>query len=84
MVIYAVIAAAITAISNGIHCFAALILLSLLSILILINNKNNAAIIQPRTGEITQLAAIFPIVNQFTIFIPAAARPPPKTPPTIE
>ena len=46
--------------------------------------KNAAAISPPRTGEITQEAAIFAIVAQETILKPAAAIPAPITPPTIE
>ena len=43
-----------------------------------------AAIRPPKTGEITQLAAIVPIVGQFTAAMPAAAMPAPMTPPTTE
>ena len=53
-------------------------------IFFLIKNKNPAAITPPKTGDITQDAAIFPIVPQETIENPAAAIPAPITPPTIE
>ena len=48
------------------------------------NAKNRAAITPPKTGEITQLAAIFPMFGQFTAAKPAAAIPAPMTPPTTE
>ena len=48
------------------------------------NRRNPAAIIAPRTGEMNQLAAIVAIVDQLTMFKPAAAIPAPSTPPTIE
>lgn len=38
----------------------------------------------PSTGEMTQLAAIVPILGQFAIPIPPAAMPAPSTPPTME
>ena len=48
------------------------------------NHRNNAAITPPKTGEITQLAAILVIVPQFTALKSAAAMPAPITPPTTE
>ena len=48
------------------------------------NHRNRAAINPPKTGEITQLAAILYIVGQFTAANPAAAMPAPMTPPTTE
>jgi hypothetical protein len=50
----------------------------------LILYKNNAATTQPTTGEITQLAAIFHIVDHDTIPKPIAAIQPHITQPTIE
>src|SRR6056300_613572 len=50
----------------------------------LIINNISAAISPPITGEITQLAAIFAMVGQLITAIPAAAAPPPITPPTME
>ena len=50
----------------------------------LIMNSISAAISPPITGEITQLAAIFAIVGQLITARPAAAAPPPMTPPTME
>ena len=50
----------------------------------LITNRKNAAITPPSTGEITQDAAIAPIVSQLTAPNPAAAIPAPITPPTTE
>ena len=44
--------------------------------------RNNAAMTPPSTGEITQLAAILPMVTQFTADKPTAAMPAPITPPT--
>src|SRR5699024_3618248 len=41
-----------------------------------------AAAIAPSTGEITQLAAMAPIIGQLTIPKPAEAMPAPTTPPT--
>src|SRR6056297_4184675 len=51
---------------------------------LLIRARNAAAITPHSTGEITQLAAIAPIVGQFTAANPAAAIPAPITPPTTE
>ena len=48
------------------------------------NHKNRAATAPPRTGDITQLAAILYMVGQFTAANPAAAIPAPITPPTTE
>ena len=53
-------------------------------ILCLIKARKAAAMTPPRTGEIIQLAAIVPIVGQFTAAKPAAAMPAPITPPTTE
>ena len=50
----------------------------------LIKNSNKAAIIPPLTGEIIQLAAIFPNSIQLATPKPPAAIPAPKIPPTIE
>ena len=69
---------------TGTHFLAAAILSLWYIILDLINHKKTAAIAPPRTGEITQLAAIFPIVGQLTAANPAAAIPAPITPPTTE
>src|SRR3990167_7406383 len=49
-----------------------------------IRYKNPAAKIPPSKGEITQLAAILPMVPQLTISNPEAATPAPRTAPTIE
>jgi hypothetical protein len=49
-----------------------------------ITARNSAAIAPPMTGEITQLAAICPMVVQLTADSPAAATPTPITPPTME
>ena len=68
----------------GTHFFAALFLSETFMILVCIKNKRVAATMPPNTGEITQLAAIFDIVVQFTNPKPAAAIPAPNTPPTIE
>ena len=46
--------------------------------------RKPAAKAAPKTGDITQLAAILAIVIQFTNPIPAAAIPAPSTPPTME
>ena len=46
--------------------------------------RNAAAMMPPIMGEITQLAAIRPMVGQFTAQMPAAAMPAPITPPTME
>src|SRR6056297_3915377 len=51
---------------------------------LLIRARNAAAITPPSPGEITQLAAIAPMVGQFTAPSPAAAIPAPITPPTTE
>src|SRR6056297_4363788 len=51
---------------------------------LLMNARNAAAMAPPSTGDITQLAAIAPIVGQFTAVIPAAAIPATITPPTTE
>src|SRR5690554_1672642 len=51
---------------------------------LLIRNRNSAARAPPRTGEITQLAAILPITLQSAIPQPPAAMPAPSTPPTME
>src|SRR6056297_2659988 len=51
---------------------------------LLISARNAAAITPPNTGEMTQLAAMAPIVGQFTAAKPAAAMPAPITPPTTE
>src|SRR6056297_3788738 len=50
----------------------------------LMRARNRAAMIPPKTGEITQLAAILAMVGQFTAAKPAAAIPAPMTPPTTE
>src|SRR6056297_271104 len=50
----------------------------------LISQRNSAAMTPPRTGEITQLAAMALIVGQFTAANPAAEMPAPMTPPTTE
>ena len=50
----------------------------------MINARNEAAIIPPKTGDITQLAAIAAIVFQLTSWNPTAAIPAPITPPTTE
>ncbi len=63
---------------------AAVSLSSTSLIFALMNDRNSAAITPPSTGEITQLAAICPIVGQFTAATPAAAIPAPITPPTME
>jgi len=48
------------------------------------NAKNRAAIMPPISGEMTQLAAILPMVGQLTAPNPVAAIPAPMTPPTME
>ena len=48
------------------------------------NHRNRAATTPPKTGEITQLAAILYMVGQLTATNPAAAIPAPITPPTTE
>ena len=50
----------------------------------LITKRKNAATAPPKTGEMTQDAAIAPIVSQLTAAKPAAAIPAPITPPTTE
>ncbi len=50
----------------------------------LIANRNEAAIIPPINGEIIHELTMAPMVPQSTILNPAAAIPPPITPPTME
>src|SRR6056297_604535 len=50
----------------------------------LMRARNRAAMMPPKTGEITQLAAILAMVAQLTAAKPAAAIPAPMTPPTTE
>ena len=50
----------------------------------LMNHKKPAALSPPSTGEITQLAAMAPIMPQLIAPKPAAAIPAPMTPPTTE
>src|SRR6056300_275313 len=69
---------------TGTQTRAAEILSSRYTIRFLINQRNRAATTPPKTGEITQLAAILYMVGQFTAANPAAAIPAPITPPTTE
>ena len=77
-------APAISPISTGTHLRAAALRSAGRMIFISIRNSSEAATMPPNTGEITQLAAIFDKVTQFTSPNPAAAIPPPMTPPTME
>ena len=81
---YAVKAPAIKEIKIGTHLAAASLLSFTFRIFIIIKYNNSAATTPPKTGEITQLAAILAIVPQFTIEAPATVRPAPRIPPTME
>jgi hypothetical protein len=75
---------AIRPIMTGTHRRAAATRSSRKSTCHLTKPSSAAAIRPPSTGEITQLAAIAPMVGQLTMPKPAAAMPAPSTPPTIE
>src|SRR5690606_23706996 len=66
----------------GTQMRAAVILSSRCVIVALMIIRMVAAIIPPMTGEMTQLAAIAPMVGQFTMAKPADTMPEPTTPPT--
>ena len=72
-----------TATSAGTQRRAAAILSSLKTIWNLMAARKMAAMMAPSRGEITQLAAIAPIIGQSTAVQLAAAIPAPRTPPTI-
>ena len=78
---YAVKAPAIKEIKIGTHLEAASLLSFTFRIFIIIKYNSSAATTPPKTGEITQLAAILAIVPQFTIEAPATVRPAPRMPP---
>ena len=81
---YAVKAPAIKEIKIGTHLEAASLLSLTFKIFTIIKYNNSAATTPPKTGEITQLAAIAAIVPQLTIEAPATVRPAPRIPPTME
>ena len=81
---YAANAPAINPIKIGTHFFAAFTRSATLKTFNWIKKSRDAATKPPKTGDITQLAAILDIVSQLTRPKPAAAIPDPRTPPTIE
>ena len=76
-------AEAMIATRTGTQRLAAAILSSLSRMANLMKARKSAATTPPSTGEITQLAAILPMVPQFTAAVPVAAIPAPSTPPTM-
>src|SRR5215217_8090910 len=71
-----------TATNMGTHDLAAEILSRRVVIVARTMTRNIAATMPPMTGEMTQLAAMLPIIGQATTEKPAAMIPAPTTPPT--
>ena len=74
----------IRATKTGTQMRAADTLSVLLRMVMLMTTRKTAARMPPVSGEITQLATIWPMVGQTMASKPSAAMPAPTTPPTIE